>query len=529
MRRLLHLVGILAALAVPAGASAEPMFLFSGHGYGHGIGMAQYGAYGFAQNGWTYDQILAHYYPGTQLGPAPVSTIRVLLAAGRDSLTIASAGSFRIRDASGFTEQLPAGSVRLDTSLSYQGAEGSPRTLVPPVRFLPGSTPLELGKPYRGTIVVSPVGRKLQAVNRVALERYLWGVVPGEMPSGWHPEALKVQAVAARSYALASRRTGGSFDVYADTRSQVYGGLSSEDPRTSAAVDATRGQVVLFDGKVAWTYFSSSSGGRTAAIQDVWPDAAPQPYLVSVEDPYDTVSPYHDWGPVAFTAGELRRRLGARIPADLAEIRVDTSASGRATSITAIGPSGETTISGWDVRIGLGLRSTWFTVDVLSLTPSASRIVYGRSVTLSGVLRGLARARLEQRPVGGGWGMLKRVTPAGDGTFSVIQRPTVTTSFRLRAGGIAGPTVRIRVASRVTLRKADGASMLRGDVSPGQTGTPVTIQRKTSTGWESLTTAVTRSDGTFLAELELLPGAYRALVPAGGGLVAGTSPVLTLS
>jgi SpoIID/LytB domain protein len=124
-----------------------------------------------------------------------------------------------------------------------------------------------------------------------------------------------VQAVAARSYALASRKTGGSFDVFADTRSQVYGGILSEDPRTTEAVNATKGQIVLFDGKVAWTFFSSSSGGKTASIQDVWPDSDPLPYLVSVDDPYDTISPYHDWGPVAFTAAELKAKLGARFPA----------------------------------------------------------------------------------------------------------------------------------------------------------------------------------------------------------------------
>jgi hypothetical protein len=87
----------------------------------------------------------------------------------------------------------------------------------------------------------------------------------------------------------------------------------------------------------------------------------------------------------------------------------------------------------------------------------------------------------------------------------------------------------VRVAPKVTLRKEDGASALTGDVSPGQTGTPVTIQRRAAVGWEAVTTAVTGPNGTFRVELELPPGAYRALVPAGGGLVAGTSAALTLS
>jgi SpoIID/LytB domain protein len=528
MRRLLYLVGLLAVFAAPAAASAEPAFLFSGHGWGHGIGMAQYGAYGFAQKGKTYDKILAHYYPGTKLGSTQVSTIRVLLSSGRKTLAIASAGDFRIRDASGFAAAVPAGTLTLDAGLTFQGRNGQ-RALVSPVRLLPGSKPLSLGKPYRGSIVVTLAGGKLQAVNRVPLERYLWGVVPGEMPADWHVQALKVQAVAARSYGLASRKTGSSFDVYADTRSQVYGGISVEDPRTTAAVKATKGQVVLYNGKVAWTYFSASSGGRTAAIQDVWPDAQPVPYLVSVDDPYDTISPYHDWGPITFTAAQLRAKLGARFPASVTEITVNRNDSGRATSITAVGPNGEVTIPGGEVRTALGLRSTWFSVDVLTLTPSASRIVYGNAVTLRGVLRGIDRARLEQRPAGGGWGMAGKVAPDARGRFRIVHHPKVTTLFRLRTAGIAGPAVRIRVASKVALRKVGGASALKGDVSPHRTGTPVTIQRRNGNGWDSVTTATTGADGTFRVKPHLRPGSYRALVPAGGGLVAGASAVLALS
>jgi hypothetical protein len=250
------------------------------------------------------------------------------------------------------------------------------------------------------------------------------------------------------------------------------------------------------------------------------------PYLVSVDDPHDTMSPYHDWGPIALTASELRAKLGDRIPENVTTIRVNVNDSGRAGSITAIGPNDEVTIPGWEVRSELGLRSTWFTVDNMTLRPSASRIVYGKRVTLRGRLRGLERAALERRPAGGGWGTLSRV--AKTGRFEVALRPKVTTSFRLRASRTAGPAVRVRVAPRVILRKADSAA-LTGDVSPRQTGTPVTIQRRTRDAWETLTTAVTGVDGKYRAEVELRPGVYRALVPAGGGLVAGTSSVLKLS
>ena len=119
---------------------------------------------------------------------------------------------------------------------------------------------------------------KLRAINMVGLEQYLYGVVPSEMPYTWAPEALKAQAIAARSYALATRRTG-AFDLYPDTRSQVYLGIEHEKPSTNAAVNATAGQVVLYDGQVAKTYFFSSSGGRTASAEDVWGEPVPVPRL----------------------------------------------------------------------------------------------------------------------------------------------------------------------------------------------------------------------------------------------------------
>ena len=138
------------------------------------------------------------------------------------------------------------------------------------------------------------------------------------MPSAWPPEALKAQAVAARSYALANLAKGKDYDLYADTRSQVYGGLDAEVPATNDAVDATKGEVVLYDGKVANTLFFSTSGGRTASAAETTGTGVP--YLVSVVDPYDTASPYHDWGPVLFDAAKVAKQLklarAARRPAD---------------------------------------------------------------------------------------------------------------------------------------------------------------------------------------------------------------------
>ncbi len=108
----------------------------------------------------------------------------------------------------------------------------------------------------------------VQTVNAVDLEDYVRGVISWEMPSGWAPEALKVQAVAARTYAITTSVGGAGFDLYADTRSQMYGGVAAETPSTDAAVAATRGQVVTYNGAPVITYFSASSGGHTENVAE---------------------------------------------------------------------------------------------------------------------------------------------------------------------------------------------------------------------------------------------------------------------
>src|SRR5919198_3373303 len=282
MRRSLvfaSLLVLVAGSAAPAAGrraiSVGATFVVAGHGWGHGVGMSQYGAYGYAQHGLGYAKIVAHYFPGTELGPAPLTRVRVLLAAGAAKLTIGSADDFTVHDSTGETHDVAAGTYTLTPALKLRLlGEDKATALTGPVTFVPGSSPLALKRRYRGSIQVDVVGGKLRAINYVGLEQYLYGVVPSEMPFGWHPEALKAQAVVARSYALAVRKTG-AFDLYPDTRSQVYLGIDPERPSTNAAVDATAGKVVLYDGQVAKTYFFSTSGGRTASSQDVWGTAVP--------------------------------------------------------------------------------------------------------------------------------------------------------------------------------------------------------------------------------------------------------------
>ncbi|MGI8421039.1 MAG: SpoIID/LytB domain-containing protein, partial [Gaiellaceae bacterium] len=281
---------VFAAAGSVARAGTGSTFIISGHGWGHGIGMSQYGALGYAQHGFDFSKIVAHYYPGTALGPAPVARVRVLLADGRSTLTVASDAPFTLRDGSGAVHKLDPGSYAFGPGLQLRLAAGDPAlTALPgPLVFLPGATPLSFsGKQYRGQIQALVTGKSLSAINIVGLEAYLGGVVPSEMPYFWASEALKAQAVVARSYALAVRKPSGPFDLYGDTRSQVYGGIAAERAETNAAIAATAGQVLLYGGKVAVTYFFSTSGGRTAAVGDVWTNGRPVPYLVSVPDPYD--------------------------------------------------------------------------------------------------------------------------------------------------------------------------------------------------------------------------------------------------
>ena len=230
-----------------ARAQPLPVVFVSGHGWGHGVGLAQYGAYGYALHGWSWDKIVAHYYPGTTLGDAPVKKVRVLLAAGAKRAVISSRSAYTVVDGAGKSHKLTAGVQRIGPGLKVRLSSANALSALPgPLVFTPGSEPLSLGgRGYRGSLRLQVVGSALQIVNIVGLEAYLRGVVGSEMPDRWPAEALAAQAVAARTFALAQRKTSGTFDLYNDTRSQVYGGIAAESPSAVAAVTETAGQVVL--------------------------------------------------------------------------------------------------------------------------------------------------------------------------------------------------------------------------------------------------------------------------------------------
>jgi stage II sporulation protein D len=271
---------LLALLAGGASASATTQELvIEGGGFGHGVGMSQEGALGYAEHGFTYQQILAHYYTGTALATAPASTkVRVL------------------------------------------------------------------------------VGGKVQSV---ALETYVRGVVSAEVSASWPLAALEAQAVASRTYALTAHAGGAKFDVYADTRSQVYRGVAAQTPQTNAAVAATAGQIVTYQGKAVATYFFASSGGRTENVEDSFIGSTAEPWLRGVVDQYEPHVDHHTWK-TTLSFAAAASRLHGLLHGSFEGVEVlKRGFSPRVISAYVLGSAGRTAISGPALAERLGLYSAW--------------------------------------------------------------------------------------------------------------------------------------------------------------------------
>ena len=362
---------------VPAGSTVTVV----GHGYGHGHGMSQYGAEGAAREGLGYDQIADFYYPGTEWAKVR-GRIRVLLTGDTtDDLVVLAQDGLRVRDAStGEAEVLPDnGATRwriivgpgganrvgwLDKTgwhgYEVLGGEGS---------FSAGRQPVTLVTPsgnhaYRGRLVAaqtSPGSRDRNTVNVLPLDAYLRGVVPLEMPALWHAEAVKAQAVAARTYAAYERDHPASYYHLCDTGScQVYGGVDAEHPASDTAVRATAHQVLTYDGSPAFTQFGSSSGG--------WTSAGSVPYLPAQADPYDdwAGNPVHDWK-VSFAATTIAGHypaLGRLRRIEVTRRDGNGDWGGRLVSLTLVGSQHDVVVSGDTFRATFGLRSTLLTFQV---------------------------------------------------------------------------------------------------------------------------------------------------------------------
>lgn len=356
MRGIVCVCAAITAL-LPGTAVAAQKWVVKGRGWGHGAGLSQYGAFGYAERGASYRKILAHYYKGTELGSADGENVRVLVGGG-DHVSFSGASRAcgeRLKEGKGYRFERSGGGVALTTEggnrIASCGESGGARG---------GSDIRYAGKgSYRGELLAVASGGGLNAVNRLGIDEYVKGVVANEMPSSWPADALRAQAVVARSYALATTVDGDGFDLYDDTRSQVYGGKDSETEPTNRAVKATGGEVVKAGGKVAVTYYFSTSGGRTENVEYAFPGAEPRSYLKSVRDPYDDTSPHHRWKE-SFTRGELEGRLSGYVQGRLQDIDVvKTGRSPRIVKARVDGTGGKEAISGPTLMARLGLMSTW--------------------------------------------------------------------------------------------------------------------------------------------------------------------------
>jgi stage II sporulation protein D len=359
----------------------------NGHGFGHGHGLSQYGAEGAARRGLTGAQIVRFYYPHTRAGQAR-GPVRVHITADTDgNTTILARSGLKVRNLdNGSVSAVPtrgaagkASRWRLSagaggaTKVSYLHSGWHLwKTLHGDAEFR-AAGPLKLVLPssvvtYRGTLQLRtlPAARAPQrvTVNRVPLDDYVRGVIPREMPALWHQAALRAQAIAARTYAAFEEAdsTNPVYQLCDTTSCQVYGGLSAELSSTNEATRATAGQIRTYRGEPAFTQFSASSGG--------WTSDGGKPYLPAQRDPYDGWSGnhVHTWS-TTVTSGAVEKAWPAL--GNLTGITVDSRDghgqwNGRVLTMTLHGSKKDVALSGDAFRLGLGLRSTWFSLGTVT-------------------------------------------------------------------------------------------------------------------------------------------------------------------
>ncbi len=469
MRRTALLAAILAlAAATPAWAAST--LTITGAGFGHGIGMSQYGAAGYAQHGWDHVAILQHYFQGTELGRTDTDdVVRVLLqqTSSPKFTNVTNAGTKKLDPAKTYGARANGARVDLlnsagkrlatfDAPLQVTNADDAPVKLLGTAgNGVPNGS-------YRGWLELRPGSGGLLAINAVGLEQYVAGVIGNEAIPSWPAEALEAQAVATRGYAITTEKGGDDgFDQYSDTRSQVYRGVAGETPQTNKATNATAGEVMTYDGDPVTTYFFSTSGGHTENVENVWKGATPEPYLVGVDDPYDTISPYHRWGPIRMSTATATGRLGSLVKGTLKKIVVNQrGTSPRIVKATVVGTGGSTVVSGDQLRSAFALRDTWMTFNG-------------------------ATAEVELPPT---------TTPT---------TPTTTPGASTNGGASPGA----RMASVPITRPR-----VTGDAWPATPGTAVKLQSKRGGTWR--TVASTRLGTTHRYKIDL-PGAGRYRITVG--------------
>lgn len=363
------------ATAPPAVAQSAPTFDFVGGGFGHGVGMSQYGAHGMAAAGYNYQQILTHYYQGTSIDAvAQPGDLRVLL--GRTTSTVVTPAATPNHGLLAYVNGVHTATFQPDEPVTVW-ANGSSSFMMQGYTAWPAQGPftgtLELryvqGEPTRvsltnqryqwGALRFLNVGGSLNViVAGLTMEQYLYGL--GEMPSSWEPEALKVQAVAGRSYAqeaVERRRADTSriYDLDASTIDQAYIGYEKEVGSTASrwrsAVDATASQVARYGGKTIQAFYSSSSGGHTEDSEI--PFSTALPYARGVPDPHDVGvngdNTLFSWRR-SYTQDEMSGAMASLGVGTVTNLRVTgtVGVSGRIddASVQVTGTSGTATITG---------------------------------------------------------------------------------------------------------------------------------------------------------------------------------------
>jgi SpoIID/LytB domain protein len=311
---------------------ASGAYTIDGRGYGHGHGLSQWGAQGAALKGLDFSRILAFYYPGTNqqdignprlrvhLSGTQSASIRVDSTTPGQPVTVKDMATGTVRTSTaGIFRVITTGNTQRVQSYMAPGWADLGSNLAGPIAFSTAdgvtvwNKAWSTARNYRGSVhVVRTSSEASVAVNHVRMDEYLMGVVPKESPPSWEPAALQAQAVAARSYSWydVAVASGGAWDLCDTTACQVYGGrklwsnggwTAQEHPRTNAAVAATSGKALFYNGSPAFTQFSASNGGAGAA--------GGKPYLVNFIDPYDGTSgnPNSNWT-VTLTADYLQSR-----------------------------------------------------------------------------------------------------------------------------------------------------------------------------------------------------------------------------
>lgn len=607
---------VVASVVVPAApALAQSSFVIRGHGFGHGIGLSQYGAKGLAEHGWSYADILAHYYQGTSLRSlATEPVVRVALQKtdvpqgfwtirgnnadvwvdypGRTNssgvyssggylvlpkgqgFTICPLGSttgITIRDQSSVVKAVIAGDwvqawERDTTKPRYLGLlqiahESGPFSR--PNILYPGSVKFQ-----RGTTATT--NTLLHARNYVYMEDYVRCVVPRESPASWAREALKAQAVAARSYAYVGLSSSASFDVWCTTSSQVYNGWGQwdssygnvrhgDDAWTTAkegdwlsdpAVEQTARQLVSYGSTIVKTYFHSTSGGHTEDIDKAWPSSSAQPYYQGVPDPYEHLAgaTYEDWGPWTYTADEVRTKLisagvpASSLPSAVTDMRVAKRGdSGRVMELVLYGPAGESpkTLSGSTsmTRVRNALcagKDTWFYVDPKSVRisggdryatsvklsasgfQSASAVVVASGSSYADALAASGLAGTTGAPV-----LLVSATSAPSTVLAEIQRLGATKAYIVGGTSAVSDSVVGAIRSIPALAAAGRVERVAG-ANRYETAAKVALRIQSLKGGAVLPRVVIVSGTSFADAVAVAPLAYRKGLPV---LLVNTSGV----